>query len=177
MSDAYLNAVTTENEHHPAAHSLSPYVPIVKHTLVGLERKNGGIIISWPFNPLPVRLNQSHICCWRTNLLLPLCPQGMCHFFIPLYTDLLHKINFLAGSDKKPSLTGIRLRCLVSPCFPIAVFLGGCQITQTGMGTVRKCHFVCLGAGDKKTTVTLIKNPPSEQAWLFFPLPKSTKIT
>lgn len=28
------------------------------------------------------------------------------------------------------------------------------------MGTVRKCHFVCLEAGDNKTTVTLIRKHP-----------------
>lgn len=43
------------------------------------------------------------------------------------------------------------------------------------MGTVRKCHFVCLGAGDNKTTVTLIrKHPPSNPPT---PPPSSTILS
>lgn len=84
----------------------------------------------------------------------------MCHFFIPLYTDLLHKINFLAGSDKKPSPYQDKAAVLRLPLLPRSCIFWGCQITQTGMGTVRKCHFVCLGASDNRTTVTFINIPP-----------------
>lgn len=109
----------------------------------------------------------------------------MCHFFIPLYTDLLHKINFLAGSDKKPSPYQDKAAVLRLPLLPSSCIFWGCQITQMGMGTVRKCHFVCLGADDNKMKVTFINTPPPpppppslEKALLFFLcliVPKSLK--
>lgn len=99
-------------------------------------------------------------------------------FLYPFYPDLLHKINFLAGSDKKPSPYRDKAAVPRLPCLPptdrscifFFFFLGGCQITQTGMGTVRKCHFVCLGAGDNKTTVTLIRKHPTTTSCPYSPL-------